>query len=109
MNARTDEKLTTFVESAGVPGISNGRSYGAPTDAATAAVTKAVVASAVVLLPALCVTPVVPVGSDGVPVNVGEARGAKPEMLAPAGIVTVPVNVGEARGAYVDAAVALLR
>ena len=48
---------------------------------------------------AVCVTPVVPVGNDGVPVKVGEARGAKPEMLAPAGIVTVPVNVGEARGA----------
>jgi hypothetical protein len=36
---------------------------------------------------------------DTVPVNVGEASGAKPLMLAPLGIVTVPVNVGEASGA----------
>ncbi len=39
------------------------------------------------------------VGTAGVPVNVGEAKGAKPEMLAPDGIVTVPVKVGEASGA----------
>ena len=44
-------------------------------NAGTAAVTKAVVASAVVLLPGLCVTPIVPVGSVGVPVKVGLAHG----------------------------------
>jgi hypothetical protein len=33
------------------------------------AVTNAVVASAVVLLPAVCVTPIVPVGREGVPVK----------------------------------------
>ena len=38
-----------------------------------AAATKAVVASAVVLSPAVWVTPMVPVGKVGVPVNVGEA------------------------------------
>jgi hypothetical protein len=38
-------------------------------NAGTAAVTNAVVASAVVLLPAVCVTPVVPVGREGVPVK----------------------------------------
>jgi len=41
---------------------------------ATAVVTKAVVATAVLLLPAVCVIAMVPVGSVGVPVNVGEAR-----------------------------------
>jgi hypothetical protein len=41
-----------------------------------AAVTKAVVASAVVLLPADCVTAVVPVGKDGVPVKDGESSAA---------------------------------
>ena len=45
-------------------------------NAGTAAVTNAVVASAVVLLPAVCVTAVVPVGKEGVPVNAGEASGA---------------------------------
>ena len=40
---------------------------------ALAAATKAVVANAVVLLPKICVTPIVPVGNVGVPVNVGEA------------------------------------
>jgi hypothetical protein len=69
--------------------------------AGMAAVTKAVVATAVVLLPAVCVTAIVPVGSVGVPVKVGEANGAKPEMLAPTGMVTVPVKVGEASGALV--------
>jgi hypothetical protein len=34
-----------------------------------AVVTNAVVARAVVLLPAVCVTPVVPVGKDGVPLK----------------------------------------
>jgi hypothetical protein len=68
-------------------------------NAGTAAVTKAVVASAVVLFPAVCVTAVVPVGKDGVPEKVGEASAANPEMDAPAGIVTVPVKVGEASGA----------
>jgi hypothetical protein len=38
-------------------------------NAGTAAVTNAVVASAVVLLPAVCVTPIVPVGREGVPVK----------------------------------------
>jgi hypothetical protein len=42
----------------------------------TAAVTKAVVATAVVLLPGLCVVAIVPVGRVGVPVKVGEARSA---------------------------------
>jgi hypothetical protein len=45
--------------------------------AGTAAVTKAVVASAVVLLPGDCVTAVVPVGREGVPEKVGEASGAR--------------------------------
>jgi hypothetical protein len=45
-------------------------------NAGTAAVTKAVVANAVVLLPGDCVTAVVPVGREGVPVKVGEASGA---------------------------------
>jgi hypothetical protein len=48
----------------------------------TAVVTKAVVARAVVLLPALCVTPVVPVGNDGAPENVGDASGAAPVTSA---------------------------
>ena len=39
-----------------------------------AAVTNAVVAKAVVLLPAVCVMPVVPVGSEGVPLKLGLAR-----------------------------------
>ena len=42
--------------------------------AAEAAVTNAVVAKAVVLFPAVCVTPIVPVGNVGVPVNVGETK-----------------------------------
>ncbi len=42
----------------------------------SAVVTNAVVARAVVLLPAVCVTPIDPVGRVGVPVNVGEARRA---------------------------------
>ena len=46
-------------------------------NAGTAVVTKAVVARAVVLLPAVCVTPVVPVGREGVPEKVGEASGAR--------------------------------
>jgi hypothetical protein len=37
-------------------------------------VTNAVVASAVVLLPGDCVVAIVPVGSVGVPVKVGEAK-----------------------------------
>jgi hypothetical protein len=44
--------------------------------AGTAAVTNAVVASAVVLLPGDCVVPIEPVGKVGVPVKVGLARGA---------------------------------
>jgi len=42
----------------------------------SAVVTKAVVARAVVELPAVWVTAIVPVGRLGVPVKVGEARGA---------------------------------
>ena len=57
------------------------------------AVTKAVLAICVVLVPAVAV------GAVGVPVNAGDARGANPAILAPLGIVTVPVNVGDARGA----------
>ena len=55
-----------------------------------AAVTKAVVAKAVELLPAVWVTPMVPVGKVGVPVNVGEARGAAPVTSA-TGIVELAV------------------
>ena len=51
-------------------------------NAGTAAVTKAVVASAVVLLPGDWVTPIVPVGRVGVPVKVGLARLALPVMSA---------------------------
>jgi hypothetical protein len=61
--------------------------------AGTAAVTKAVVASWVVFVPAVAV------GAVGVPVRAGEAKGAKPEIDAPAGMVTVPVKVGLASGA----------
>jgi hypothetical protein len=39
------------------------------------------------------------VGAVAVPVNVGDAKGAKPEINAPVGMVTVPVKVGEANGA----------
>jgi hypothetical protein len=60
-------------------------------NAGTAAVTNAVVASAVVLLPAVCVTAVVPVGREGVPVKVGEASGAAPDTSATAR-VTAPVR-----------------
>ena len=45
--------------------------------------TKAVVASAVELLPAVCVMPVAPVGSDGVPVNAGLASGRRPRPSHP--------------------------
>jgi hypothetical protein len=45
--------------------------------AGTAAVTKAVVATAVVLLPAVCVTAIVPVGREGVPEKVGLAKAAR--------------------------------
>ena len=55
-----------------------------------AAVTKAVVANAVELLPDACVTPMVPVGKVGVPVNVGEASGAAPVTSA-TGIVELAV------------------
>jgi hypothetical protein len=57
--------------------------------------TNAVVASCVVLVPAVAV------GAAGVPVKVGDARGAYPLIEAPAGIVTEPVNVGDASGARV--------
>jgi hypothetical protein len=46
-------------------------------NAGTAAVTKAVVATAVVLLPGDCVVAIVPVGRVGVPVKVGEASAAR--------------------------------
>ena len=36
-------------------------------------VTNSVVAKAVLLFPAVCVIPIVPVGKEGVPVNAGEA------------------------------------
>jgi hypothetical protein len=45
--------------------------------AGIAAVTKAVVATAVVLLPGDCVVAIVPVGRVGVPVKVGLASGAR--------------------------------
>jgi hypothetical protein len=65
------------------------------------AVTNAVVASAVVLLPAVCVTPIVPVGREGVPVKVGLARGAASETSATAR-VTAPVRPAtEVTGAVV--------
>jgi len=38
-------------------------------------------------------------------VNVGDASGANPAMLAPEGIVTVPVKVGDAIGAFSPIAV----
>jgi hypothetical protein len=47
-------------------------------NAGTAAVTNAVVATAVVLLPGDCVVAIVPVGRVGVPVNVGLASLAYP-------------------------------
>ena len=45
--------------------------------AGTAAVTKAVVATAVVLLPVVWVVAIVPVGRVGVPVKVGEFKAAR--------------------------------
>jgi hypothetical protein len=63
--------------------------------AAACATTKAVVAIWVVFVSTAAVV------ERGVPVRLGEASGAKPEMLAPAGMVTVPVKVGEASGARV--------
>ena len=39
-------------------------------------------------------------GSVGVPVKVGEASKANPEIDAPDGMVSVPVKVGEASGAF---------
>ena len=80
--------------------ISSRESIEAPaTPVATASVTNAVVATLVVLFPAVCVVAV------GFPVSAGEASGAKPEIDAPEGIVTVPVNVGEARFAFRSRAV----
>jgi hypothetical protein len=58
------------------------RACEAVANAGTAAVTNAVVASAVVLLPGDCVTPIVPVGKEGVPVKVGLARSALFAALA---------------------------
>jgi hypothetical protein len=54
-------------------------------------VTNAVVASVVLFVPAVCVTPVVPVGREGVPVKVGLAVGAAPLTSATAS-VTAPVR-----------------
>jgi hypothetical protein len=84
-------------------------------NAGTAAVTKAVVASCVVLVPAVAV------GAAGVPVKVGEAIGALRMstavtkavvaswvVLVPAvavGAVGVPVRAGEASGALRSSAV----
>lgn len=81
----------------------------------------------VVLSPGLWVTPVVPVGSEGVPLNVGEARGAKlvatkavvailvvllPAVwvtaVVPVGKVGVPIKVGESRGAKLVATKAVV-
>jgi hypothetical protein len=60
----------------------------------TALVTNAVVAIAVVLLPGGWVTPLVPVGSVGVPVNVGEEIGAPPAPVTSLKVsVTAPVRV----------------
>jgi hypothetical protein len=59
--------------------------------AGTAAWTNAVVASAVVLLPAVCVTPIVPVGREGVPEKVGLTKGAAPDTSATAR-TTAPVR-----------------
>jgi hypothetical protein len=50
--------------------------------AGTSCCTKAVVATAVVLLPEVCVTAVVPVGREGVPVKAGLARSALFAALA---------------------------
>ena len=62
----------------------------------------AVIAASVYAVVATCVlfVPGAAVGAVGVPVNAGEASGAKPEIEAPEGIVTVPVNVGLARFAF---------
>ena len=60
---------------------------------ATAAVTKAVVAKAVVLSPAVCVTPIVPVGKVGVPVKVGEADNTK--LPVPVSSEITPANSAE--------------
>ena len=43
-----------------------------------------------------------------VPVNVGPARSAYPEIDAPDGIVTVPVKVGDAIGAFAPSAVVIV-
>ena len=62
-----------------------------------AAVTKAVVANAVLLLPALWVVPMVPVGSVGVPVNTGEIRSAlvaiAVAMLLNSVSISVPLTI----------------
>ena len=65
------------------------------------ATTNAVVAICVVVVPGEAV------GAAGVPVNVGLASGAKPDIDAPPGIVTVPVNVGLAIGAFVSICVCI--
>lgn len=56
--------------------------------------------------PALVCVPSVKTTPDAAtvtaPVNVGEAIGANPAILAPAGIVTVPVNVGDSMPATVE-------
>jgi hypothetical protein len=69
--------------------------------AGTAAVTNAVVAKAVVLLPGDCVTAVVPVGREGVPVKVGLAKGAAPETSATASVIAPVRPATEVTGAEV--------
>jgi hypothetical protein len=68
-------------------------------NAGTAAVTKAVVASAVVLSPGDCVVPIVPVGRVGVPVKVGLARGAAPDTSATARTIAPVRPATEVTGA----------
>ena len=48
-------------------------------------------ANAVLLSPAVCVTPIVPVGNDGVPVKVGEAIGAAPKLVKASAAVVAAV------------------
>ena len=57
--------------------------------------TKAVVANAVVLLPAVWVTPMVPVGNEGVPVRVGEADNTT--VPVPVSSVSAPDKFAEVK------------
>ena len=58
----------------------------------TAAVTNAVVAIAVVFVPPICVTAMVPDGKVGVPVNVGDANGAFNTNAGTVGSIAVPLR-----------------